>query len=594
MILNLGRIEIPKDEWKLFANRIEEIVYGQETFVKPPQHIEELAQHYGGILIEKQLKSVPVNEVMASNDIIDNNVEKARIEVNEDRGANWDTVDLNSISKSKSRTIGGEALGWYAFNKLQFPRMLSNLGFTTEQIHRSALLITGRLLHPASERETARWGRDTSALGELIGADFRHLSNNALYRTGDLLMQNRDEIERKLAGIEKSIFGLEEKIILYDLTNTYFEGISAGSEKAKRGRSKEKRSDCPLMTLALVLDEDGFPKASRTFAGNVSEPGTLKEILQELDTLRNDQLSLFENNPTVVIDAGIGTKENIELIKSKNYNYITVSRTRPDEIPEEGLQKIENKSGGNIFIKKLEQDGEVFIFCQSLQRMKKEESMKSRFMRRFEEGMKNIESSLHKLRGHKNYEDIMMRIGKLQGKTSRIARYYKIDVKKEDEKVVSIEWKIDEGKKVDLETRFAGSYYIRTDRTDISGEELWRLYTMLTHVEDAFRCLKSELGLRPNYHQKDRRMEGHIFISVLSYHLLALLQRELKEKGIRHRWPTIRERMSTQTRITTSITNKEGKRLHIRQTLTPEPQQMEIYRALGISGTPLRTKSTFL
>jgi len=576
MLLNLGKLDIPKDEWKLLANRIEEITSGQESFVAPPRHIEDIAQHYAGMLIETRLKSAPRRK-------------------EEGKEENWETVDLNSISKSKSRTIGGEALGWYAFCKLHFPGMLRKLGFTPEQIHRTALLAIGRLLHPASERETARWGKDTSALDELIGANFQHLSNNALYRASDLLMQYRDKIEPDLARLEKRIFGLEEKIILYDLTNTYFEGAAAGSEKAKRGRSKEKRSDCPLMTLALALDEDGFPKASRTFEGNVGEPGTLREILQELDRLREDQLSILDDSkPTVVIDAGIGTKDNLKLIKGQHYHYITVSRTRPDEIPEEGLLCLETRSGGEVFLKKIEQDGDVFLFCRSPQRMKKEESMKSRFMNRFEEGMKNIESSLHKPGGHKKYKDIMMRIGRLKEKNSRIARFYKIDVKNEDKKATSIEWKLDEGKKVDLEARFAGSYYIQTDRTDISAEELWRLYTMLTQVEDAFRCLKSELGLRPNYHQKDGRMEGHIFISILAYHLLALLQRELKKKGIHHRWETIRNLMVTQTRITTSITNKEGKRIHIRQTLAPEPHHQEIYRALGISPNPLRTKRTFL
>jgi len=133
-------------------------------------------------------------------------------------------------------------------------------------------------------------------------------------------------------------------------------------------------------------------------------------------------------------------------------------------------------------------------------------------------------------------------------------------------------------------------YYIRTNRQELSDKDLWSLYIMLTRVEDAFRCLKSELGHRPVYHQKDRRMESHLFISVLAYHLMATILRELKQKGVNHRWETIRTQLATQVRITTSLTSDKGQRIHIRQTTDPEPFHYEIHRALGLPSKPLRTK----
>jgi hypothetical protein len=131
---------------------------------------------------------------------------------------------------------------------------------------------------------------------------------------------------------------------------------------------------------------------------------------------------------------------------------------------------------------------------------------------------------------------------------------------------------------------------LRSARNDLDEKGLWSLYIMLTQVEDAFRCMKTDLGMRPVYHRKDRRQEGHLFITVLAYHLLASIQRELKKKGIAHRWGTIRNQLAKQLRVTASLTNDKGKRIHIRQTTDPEPFQYEIYRALGLPPKPLRAK----
>jgi transposase len=182
----------------------------------------------------------------------------------------------------------------------------------------------------------------------------------------------------------------------------------------------------------------------------------------------------------------------------------------------------------------------------------------------------------------------MERLGRLRERYPTIARFYKVDVEEEKGRVTRIVWSIDKEK--ELETRFSGTYYIRTSRTDLDEKELWSLYMMLGQVEESFRCLKSELGLRPVYHRKDRRQEGHLFISVLAYHLIATVQRELRNKGLSHRWSTLRTRLSTHIRATASVTNDKGERIHLRQTGDPEPFHMEIYHALGLSAKPLKTK----
>jgi len=565
IILNLGKLDLPREEWKTLANRIEEIHSGQQTLLTPLPHIESLAHHYAGMLRRKEMQSAPVSEQ-----------------------PDWEKVDLNSLSQGEVRTIGAESVACDTFKRLGFPHILSDLGFSQEQVHKAALLVIGRLVHPASERETAYWGKGISALQELLGADFQHLSNNALYRTSDQLVEHRDEIEKRLAERERDIFHLGEKIILYDLTNTYLTGNARQSHLARRGRSKQKRNDCPQLTLALVLDNEGFPKASRVFEGNISEPGTLAGLLQDLKSDPRGQLSLLTEPATLVFDAGVGTHDNLELVRREGFHYVTVSRQRPGEIPEEGLTVIKEDKDSTVEVKRLDGEGETILYCQSTARARKEESMKASFQKRFEEGIEAISDSLSRQRGHKGYGRVMERLGRLKQKYPTIARFYNVEVQEERGRVTRIEWGIDRRK--ELETRFSGSYYIRSSRTDLDEKELWSLYMMLTQIEESFRVLKSELGLRPVRHHKDPRMEGHLFISILAYHLLACVLRELRQNGISYRWETIRNKLSTQTRVTASLTNDKGERIHIRQTTDPEPFHFEIYRALGLPVKPLKAK----
>jgi transposase len=292
--------------------------------------------------------------------------------------------------------------------------------------------------------------------------------------------------------------------------------------------------------------------------------------------------------PTVVIDAGVGTQENLRMMREEGFQYITVSRIRPAETYSEGLVIIKEDKDSTIKAKRLDRDGEVILYCESSTRARKEESIKSRFQKRFEEGLEAISRSVTKKARRKRYGKIMERLGRLRERYPTIARFYKVDVEEEKGRVTRIGWSIDKEK--ELEARFSGTYYIRTSRTDLDEKELWSLYMMLGQVEESFRCLKSELGLRPVYHRKDPRQEGHLFISILAYHLIATVQRELKNKGLSHRWNTLRTRLSTHMRATASVTNEKGERIYLRQTGDQEQFHMEIYHALGLSAKPLKTK----
>ena len=563
VVMNLGKLDLPKEQWKDLANRIEEIVCGQHNrLIKVPQQTEGLAQHYAKLLIKKQLAEK--DEEHPGKETRD-----------------FQNIDVNAVVSSENKSVGCEHVGVEAMRGLGFFDLFQQLGFTSTQSQLATLLIVGRLVHPCSERELKRYAKEQSALDELLKTNFSSIAQNALYRTSDLLFDNKDSIERFLRKHSKKLFSLKETIILYDLTNTYFTGEAAGY---KRGKSKERRTDRPLVTLGLVLDEKGFVKGSRIFEGNVSEPTTLLDMVETIHTqTKKERPPLFVDKPTVVLDAGIATKENIGLLKEEGFSYIVVSRSKPEEVTEEDL--VEIKKG--IKIKSIKQGDELFVHCVSEGKMKKERGMVAKARARMEQELENLRQGLSKKGCLKAYPKVLERIGRLRQRYCRVSKGFSITVKEHAGKAAQLAWQFNEGK---LGKPYDGSYFLQTDRVELSDEELWSIYVMLTFVEDTFRCLKSELGLRPIHHSKVVRIEGHLFISVLAYHLLNYIRHHLHKAGIHHRWATIRSWLETHEVLTTSLIREDDAMIHLRYCTTPTLQQEEIYKALGITGVPLKRK----
>jgi len=584
-ILSLGKLDLPKEQWKLLADRIEEKVIGQESFLSIDENIESLATHYAGLIIQQQITL-------------------SKHQVKKTQQAEYETIDINSVSNSKVRSIGAEYVGYETFKQLGFDTLFSKLGLSKQEIDRAALSIVGKLVYPASERRTRAWAKHLTGLDELLSTDFTHLSNNALYRTSDLLLFFKSQIEEHLKLRERDLFSLQENIILYDLTNTYFEGSTKRNKKAKWGRSKEKRSDCPLVTLGLVIDEMGFPKASKIFKGNVYEADTLLKMLELLQGETIEKVGVTASTQaspkakkgiTVVIDAGISTEDNLKLLKAEGYDYICVARNKPfdaSEIELDNLVSIKQDKTNKVEAKLVKGEDENVLYCKSFLKGKKEQAMKTKMQQRFEDGIKQISASLDKKGGVKKYAKVLERIGRLKEKNASIAHYYSVDVKHKDGIATAVDWKFVKLEKA--EQRFSGSYFLRTSRTDLTEQKIWSLYVMLTNLEDAFRYLKDELGLRPVHHQKENRSDGHLFITVLAYHLLISIQTKLRSRGIYMRWSTIRDFLSTQVRVTTGMTNKDSKRIYIRNCSEAEPFHRAIYNALGLNHRPLQAKRTII
>jgi len=575
-ILNLGTLSLPNEQWKLLAAQIEAELTGQQQLYKIDGQIKELAVHYARIIVKKQLMRPRVAEL-------------------EPPAVDYETIDVNSLSDSKCRTVGAEYVGLATFNKLGLDNLFSQLGFSKRQLELAALSIVGKLVYPGSERRTRRWAKHLSAIDELLNTDFSYLSNNVLYRMSDLLLSHQDVIEQHLAQQERDLFSLEEKIILYELTNTYFEGQAKGNSKARHARSKDKRNDCPLLTLGLVIDELGFPKLSKIFQGNISEPGTLKNILEQLqgeEMVSSQSSDNTRNNRTVVVDAGIASEDNLKFLKAEGYDYIVVARNKPvdpSELNSDDMVTIKQDNSNKVQAQLIKADGEQILYCKSFLKQQKEQSMKRLFQQRFEDDLKMIAAAITKKGGTKKYDKVLQRIGRLQQKYALIAQYYEIDVHANNKQIATkVEWRF--VKQQQAEQRFSGGYFLRTSRTDLVEREIWDLYIMLTNLEDAFRSLKSELKLRPIRHQKEKRSDAHLFITVLAYHLLNTIQTQLKQHDIHKQWWNIRELLSSHTRTTTSMTTQDGRRIHIRKSTEVEPFHRMIYDALNLSYYPLTMK----
>ncbi len=555
ILINLGRgFSVPREHWKDLCARITQLIDFQAAIipVELPVSLEKEAQRYVAQILADR------SEEMVSS------------------SGNFEEVDVDSLELVRPRSVGVEHLALHAAEQLGLTEILQELGFNRHE--RAAALgnIIGRMTEPGSEAATHDWLQKSSGLGELIDYDFEGMAAKRLYRASDQLWQHRAALQERLYCSEKNLFGFEETITLYDLTNTYFEGGSKASPLTQRGRSKEKRSDAPLVTLGLVLDGSGFPRSSQIFSGNASEPATLKTMLTDLDA---------GQGTIVVLDAGIASEENITWLKENSYHYLVVSRKRKRQFDETKAVLVKQTPDQKVQIEKVfnQEAEELELYCHSEAREQKEHAMQDRFAERFEQKLQYLADGLHKKGRMKDHDKILMRIGRLTEKYARAAQHYDIDITKDPDsnKAIKISWK--RNNKAGSQATHPGVYCLRTDLTDWSEKELWHTYTMLTDLEAVFRSLKSELGLRPIYHQKTDRISGHLFISLLAYHLVHTLRVQLKSKGDHSSWEQLRNTVKNRSRITVSMQTRAGSTIHIRKSTRAEPHQLPIYDALGLS-----------
>jgi hypothetical protein len=586
-ILNVGKLEnIRKEDFKLLCDRIEQKVRGINIlFSSLPDHIENEAEIiYRRILSEKlldcNLHVVPTSHEEPSEET---DIRK---------------VDVNSILNEDSRSFGGEWLSQQIFDDCGLSGFLSQ-NITNETIEKHiAIEVISRMVHPSSELETTRWLKGESSLCELLSLQ-KIPDHRKLYKAASALYRHKDKVEDFLYQHFSSKYPDRMRLCLYDLTNFYFEGRKEGSDLAQYGRSKEKRTDAKLVSLALLTDGQGFVRRSKIYKGNISEPSTLQAVISELETAITKETYLFNSKPVVVMDAGIATEENLKTLREKGFDYICVSRSslKDYKLPEKGAKIVLDNRNNPIELSIVEatgkDNGDLYLYVKSQQKQQKELSMSNKLTKRFVEELEKIKSSLSKKRGVKTEGAVNQRIGRLKQKYPSISKLYKIELKVDENKtavgkpcrtIVDI---IYERSKLGGEE---GVYFIRCSGRLLTEDLIWEIYSILREIEDTFGCLKTDLDIRPIHHIKDENTEAHIFLGIVAYQLVHAIRSTLKQKGINHCWRRIRNIMSSQTMVTTRMKLENKDSLVLRNVTRPNMEQTKIYSALKFKQTNPKMK----
>jgi len=511
-------------------------------------------------------------------------------------------IDINSIRNKDVREIGAEWMSHQAMQQLQIAGFLEKQGWCGDDIRLAQSHIIARAVYPASELETARWMKENSSVCEVTGYDINKITKDQLYHISKKLYAEKEALEQHLSIRTNELFDIEDKIMLYDLTNTYFEGRKEGSQLAKFGRSKEKRGDAKLVVLALVVNPEGFIKYSSVLQGNMADPNTLERMINNLRI----KTSSSAKKALVVIDAGIATDKNLSMIKERGYDYLCVSRSNLKnyhiEAGAETVAVTDNKKQKIALCRvKSDRNTDYYLKVESHTKELKERSMNQQFRERFEEGLQKIADSLAKKGGVKQEDKVYERIGRLKQKYPSIQRYFDIELEVKEEVAVkgqrkgngtkqekrrtatSIKWSVKQG--IDINAR-SGVYFLRTSLEANTEAVIWHFYNTIREIEATFRVLKTDLDLRPIYHHKDENTMAHLNLGLLGYWVVNTVRHQLKAQGIHSGWREIVRTMNTQKAVTTLAQNVQDEVIMVRRCSEPNQNVRKIYDALKYKYAP--------
>jgi transposase len=572
-VLYLGILDISKAQLKVLSKLIEMRINGKREAVIFPE-LSDLADSF----YKKYQKKL----------------EQASKKAIKQASANYSEVDLNTVSTECHRSFGSEFVLDSFWRKFKMGQILSESGFSNKEKAISKALILGRLISPGSELHTYNWYQSRSSLNDFSGYDLSGVGKDAFYVVGDALLNSKEQIEAHLRKNIQSEYSLKDSIYLYDLTNTYFESSKPKSNIAKFGISKEKRYDCPLVTLALVVDKFGFPVYSAIYEGNKSEPQTLPEVLGKV--VQNSYSSVVERPEfSIIMDRGIATADNIKYLKENGYSYFVIERRsavkdfKTEFSDKSNFSEYLTSEKKSVFLRKIENAKNTQVLVYSIGKEQKEQAIIAKKEEHFIEDLKKLIASNHN--GNVVRADVInRRIGRLSQRYGAVASDYNIKLKydkERSERISSISYSRNK-QRIPVKKEFAGCYVIETDKKDYSAKEIWDTYMQLHRVESAFRAMKSELGTRPIYHQKDDRIKSHLFLSVPAYAFLHSVEYELNKVGYNKSWETINQTLSTHQRSTVLLESKNDKLITIRVSSNPEKCHKDIYEKLNLRFTKNR------
>jgi hypothetical protein len=551
-------------------------------------------------------------------------------------------VFVNQVEHKDDRVLGPLLIGTKMWEVLQFEKTLQEVGISAPQIKTAQISVLNRFISGDSENAIPSWIKVTG-IEDLVDPKAEEYSRDRFYRISDKLLSHKAKIEESIYKHSTNHFDSQDNIFLYDLTNTYFEGQQASNPKASHSKNqKEKRSDCPQIVVAIVLNGAGFLRKHFVFEGKLTDVASLSHILISLEEdLKTATL------PTIIMDRGLTSSDNIQLLKDKNLHYIIASR-REEELrnaasfSESDYKTIKEVGDNKVEVKIIDQDGEKKLLCKSSGRERKESAMRNLREERLEKDFELLEQRVNQGRLVKP-SDVQQKIGRLKERHRSVAKYYYADYKsysfsfdvkpcvpkrlinslsvlkkKADDYLLShkkleknleklknkygddylkidiqltdpiFEWGLEEQRRDQL-IETDGNYILKTNREDMSDEQIWQTYVMLTKVEKAFRNFKTDLGLRPNYHQLEGRVEGHVFITVLAYHLLHATEYMLRNQNCSLSWKSVNRLVSSHTYSTIVLPTTKGEVIHLRKPSIPEQVHKEIYDKLNIDYTKLKS-----
>jgi transposase len=442
----------------------------------------------------------------------------------------WVEVDVQRVRVENRRAFGGPWLGLELVDALGLKEFLARtLPRGDEDIPWSLMalvLIVCRLCNPSSELHISEHVFIHSALADLLGLPAEKINEQRLYRALDALLPYKEALEVFLKNRLGELFGLEYDLLLYDVTSTYFEGQAAGNPQARRGYSRDHRPDCKQVCIGLVVSKCGMPLGYEVFAGNRADVTTLQEIVETMERRYGRADRIW------VVDRGMVSAENIEFLQQNGRRYIvgtpkSMLKQFERELLTENWHTV--REGLEVKLCSAPDGQETFVLCRSGDRREKEKAMHERFEKRIEEGLRRIEAGCQKQ--HLNPLLVAQRVGRLLGQNSRAAGLFQTEVQTLTGGRASLAWK-----KVDKWREWAalseGCYLLRSNVAQWTDEELWKAYIQLTEAEGAFRIHKSDLRLRPIWHQKEERVRAHILVCFLAYVLWKTLGQKCRRAGL--------------------------------------------------------------
>ena len=563
IICSLGSLApAPSEQWLDLAHRLEASLQGQASLTASDSQVEALAEKVRRTrgVRTKQTEAPPVACPTLA-------------------------VNTEQVTVEEAREAGSVHVGHQLWRQLGLNEILAGAGLSDRACQLTEVMTLNRLIFPLSEHALPDWIERT-ALSDILGTDFSILNDEALYRNLDRLHPNREAIERELAEREKTLFNLDDTLYLYDLTSTYFEGAALGNPQAKRGYSGDKRRDGKQVLVGLVLDGDGFPKAHEIFEGNRLDRPTVKEMLDTLEKRVGRK-----PGATVGVDRGLAYAEDLAEMRAPGQHYLVASRQSEGNAWRDGFEaegeweevirtpwpRHPGQEKSPVRIKRRPQGNEVYLLCRSEGRKEKDRAIRETHELRLKKDWGKLKARVEKGRWPEA-KKIYQAIGRLQERYPRVARYYRLDYDAEQK---ALTWQEDSEKKAVAE-KLDGGYVLKTDRPDLTADEIWRTYSLLTRVEAAFRAMQSPRAERPIFHHLERRTQTHIFLCVLAYHLLVAIEKRFLDSGVPTSWWTLRQQLSTHQVVTVVLPTGDGRALKIRKGTTPESVHRDIYSTLKV------------